>query len=72
MLIDPDEIIGGESELKFKSACPNLASEYRSPNELSHFGNSIRTDVQKLLGHMSSPGSHSSRNINDEGSCAKV
>lgn len=53
MLIDPDEIIGEDTERKFKSACPNLPTQLRSKKDLHSFGSSIRKGVNRLLGHVS-------------------
>lgn len=52
MLIDPDEIIGEDTDRKFKSACPNLPSQMRTKKDLHSFANSIRKSVNQLLGHI--------------------
>lgn len=52
VVIDPDEIIGEEVLRKYNSACPNVASQYRTSDELTHFGSTIRSSVKKLLGNV--------------------
>ncbi|KAI6238777.1 Alpha-1,2-Mannosidase [Aphelenchoides fujianensis] len=57
LLIDPDEVIDDESSRKYESVCPNFASEFRTLNELSEFGSTIRSNVKKILTELSSLGS---------------
>ena len=49
VVLDPDEIIGEESSKKYNSACPNVASQFKTTDELSHYGSSIRDSVKRLL-----------------------
>jgi hypothetical protein len=60
LLIDPDEVIEDESSKRYQSVCPNFASEYRTLDELSAFGNTIRSNVKKLLGELTALGSYAS------------
>uniref|UniRef100_A0A7E4VE18 alpha-1,2-Mannosidase n=1 Tax=Panagrellus redivivus TaxID=6233 RepID=A0A7E4VE18_PANRE len=52
VVIDPDEVIGEETTRKYTSACPNVASQLRTIDELSHFGSTIRNSVKKLLSNV--------------------
>ncbi|KAH7729181.1 ER degradation-enhancing alpha-mannosidase-like 3-like protein [Aphelenchoides avenae] len=56
LVIDPDEVIEEENEKKFDSACPNVASEYRTRNELSAYGSTLRDEVKRVLNHISATG----------------
>ncbi|CAD5230317.1 unnamed protein product [Bursaphelenchus okinawaensis] len=60
MLIDPDEVIGDDTSKKYQSACPNFASEFRTADELSLYGKTLRTNVKKLLSEVTNLGSLSS------------
>jgi mannosidase alpha-like ER degradation enhancer 3 len=55
LVIDPDEVIGEEVERRYRSACPNVASDFKSTDELSAYGSSIRGEVNRLLNHITSP-----------------
>ncbi|KAI6192394.1 Edem3 protein [Aphelenchoides bicaudatus] len=58
LLIDPDEVINDEASKRYQSVCPNFASEYRTLDELSAFGNAIRSNVKKLLNELTALGSY--------------
>ncbi|KAI6197839.1 hypothetical protein M3Y94_01272800 [Aphelenchoides besseyi] len=60
MLIDPDEVIDDESSKKYQSVCPNFASEFRTLDELSQFGSTIRSNVKKILSELTTLGSYAS------------
>ncbi|KAI6174465.1 Alpha-1,2-Mannosidase [Aphelenchoides besseyi] len=60
MLIDPDEVIDDESSKKYQSVCPNFASEFRTLDELSEFGSTIRSNVKKILSELTTLGSYAS------------
>uniref|UniRef100_A0AC34FLJ6 PA domain-containing protein n=1 Tax=Panagrolaimus sp. ES5 TaxID=591445 RepID=A0AC34FLJ6_9BILA len=67
VVIDPDEIMAEEITRKYNSACPNVASQYRTSDELTHFGTTIRSSVKKLLGNV-----FDSRKINQDETCQKT
>lgn len=58
MLIDPDEVIGDDTAKKYQSACPNFASEFRTSDELSSYGNALRTNVKKTLSEIATLGNY--------------
>jgi hypothetical protein len=53
-------VIDDEASKRYQSVCPNFASEYRTLDELSAFGNTIRSNVKKLLSELSALGSYAS------------
>uniref|UniRef100_A0A915EJW4 alpha-1,2-Mannosidase n=1 Tax=Ditylenchus dipsaci TaxID=166011 RepID=A0A915EJW4_9BILA len=53
MLIDPNEIIEEGQDKRFESACP-VPQQMRTTDELVSFGSSVRKNVNKLLGHVTS------------------
>jgi mannosidase alpha-like ER degradation enhancer 3 len=67
VVIDPDEIMAEEISRKYNSACPNVASQYRTSIELTHFGTTIRSSVKKLLGNV-----FDARNAGQDETCQKT
>lgn len=58
LLIHPEEVIDNEASKRYQSVCPNPASEYRTLDELSEFGSTIRSNVKKLLEELSALGTY--------------
>uniref|UniRef100_A0AC34QZL4 Alpha-1,2-Mannosidase n=1 Tax=Panagrolaimus sp. JU765 TaxID=591449 RepID=A0AC34QZL4_9BILA len=49
IIIDPNEIIGEETIKKYQSACPNYSRIFKTTDELTQYGSTIRNTVKKLL-----------------------